>query len=550
INRYFSGKKKFSFSLIIILSLLFTALFASLLGTQSRGPALGAFFAILIFIAYGAAFLRGLIRRSPSGIKGFYASNRHMINTFLIIIGASLIVLSALGATDKGKASIERLSSSVADIPGSLKQSRLHIWIPALKMIKEHPFVGTGTDTFKAVFPRYEGIEFAQIDGVNVSSRTAHNELLHIPATMGIISLGLYLLLIFSYILLWKKSFSKLDNFTDKILSLGIFAGFTAYFIQNLFSFGVAAINTIFYLFMAMHVFEYMESKKTKIYRFLIPVRKTHTKYLLYAAAAALTVFFAYKAHSVLTADKHYNRGTLLGALHNRWDLAVLEHEKAVKLAPNEVKYRVYLGLAFERYALSSEKGPAHQKELIEKAALNYTRGVELNPLNAYYWGNLGRVHTLLAQLSREYKYYEKAVDFYKKAIQMAPVTGLFYNNLLEAYARMGLIKEAESLLEKVEAYDRKLAATSAFILGNGYFNLYGSSGDSAHLLKSSELYKKSISINPDFIQGIFNYGVTAASLGDTFNAAASMEKVLSLDPEFDNRNEAIRIINDMKQAR
>ncbi|MFP4466873.1 MAG: O-antigen ligase family protein [Candidatus Goldiibacteriota bacterium] len=550
ISRYIREKAPFSLSLTVILSLLFTAIFAALLGTQSRGPALGAFSALLIFAVYAFFYLSGIIKKEGGGIKNLYKNNKKIITVFLIIITASLAVLTALGATAKGRASINRLTASIADIQGSLKQSRLHIWVPALKIIKAHPVTGTGADTFKAVFPQYEGVEFAKIDGANVSSRTAHNEPLNIAATMGLVSLGIYILLIVSYILLWRRSFARLDNMTDRILSLGIFAGAAAYLVQNFFSFGVAAINTIFYIFMAMHAFEYMESNKTKIrtYRIYSPRKNIFMKYCLYTAAAGLSVFSAYKAHTVLEADKHYNRGTLLGSIHSRWDLAVREHKEAVKLAPGEVKYRIYLGLAFERYAMTVQNDPPQQEKMLKNAAEHYKRGIELNPLNAYYRGNLGRVYSLLARLTNDGSYYEKAVKHYKEAVKKAPVTGLFYHNLMETYVRMGRVEKAEPLLEKIKAYDKKLAPHAAFVMGNIYFSRYNSSGERSFLLKASEFYSEAIALDPGFTRAHFNFGVVSAALGNSFNAVSAMEKVLAIDPDFPNKTEALRIIKDMKE--
>ncbi|HPI04008.1 MAG TPA: O-antigen ligase family protein, partial [Candidatus Goldiibacteriota bacterium] len=326
-----AGKKGY----MALLALLFVGEYIALFGTQSRGPFLGFVFSMLVFIIYGIK-----VFMKSSAVNGglIKAVSSHKI--WFMAVSAVLVIAVILSLT-VGKDATNRIASSIADIPGSLKQSRLHIWEPAIKMIKDRPLLGYGVDTFKSVFPAYEGAEFAQIDGANVSSRTAHNEPLNIAATMGLISLGIYLYIIYAYFLCWYRSFKKITDDNYRLISLGFFSAFTAYIVQNMFSFGVAAINIAFYLILAVHTFDMAALKPARTRVYSIYDRKKAAGFIpvLQVAAVALALFGAQRAYNFYSADVNYNRGKLLGGIQNRWDLAIEEHKASVKKCPGEVKY-------------------------------------------------------------------------------------------------------------------------------------------------------------------------------------------------------------------
>jgi hypothetical protein len=54
--------------------------------------------------------------------------------------------------------------------------------------------------------------------------------------------------------------------------------------------------------------------------------------------------------------------------------------------------------------------------------------------------------------------YLEKAEQRYLEAVEIAPVTRLFYENLLILYARYAKLEQADALLKKLEARDQELA--------------------------------------------------------------------------------------------
>ncbi|HDQ25235.1 MAG TPA: tetratricopeptide repeat protein [bacterium] len=526
------------------LFILFILSYIALFGTQSRGPFLGFVFSMLVFIVYGLYSAFNKIKESAAErhvSAGAALAAMVLLHKKWIIAGLIALIVSAALSLTVGRQSTHRLWSSITDVSSSLKVSRLHIWVPAAKMIRDYPLLGTGVDTFKTMFPRYSGVEFAQIDGANVSSRTAHNELLNIAATQGLVSLGIYLLLIFSYILMWFRAFVRIQDPSIKLISLGLFSGFTAYFIQNIFSFGVAAINTSFYIFMAMHFMLHSKYCGGRMRSFHLFSPSSLLKPVMIVITAALLSALSVFAFRIYSADVNYNRGRIFGNVYNKWDVAVREHLESVKKAPNEVKYHVYLGLAYERYSAGLADTSARMGALLE-AVKYYTSGASLNPGNAYYWGNLGRTYFTLFELRQDNSYAERAVYYYEQALERAPVTGLFYNNLIDIYLKFGIVDRALPLIDKLAVIDTDMASGAAFMAGNMFFSR-------KEFDRAIDYYSLAIKLRPDVTPAYHNLGVSAAAAGRPALAKEFLEKFLSLDPDSDMAKNAREILGKIGKS-
>ncbi len=129
--------------------------------------------------------------------------------------------------------------------------------------------------------------------------------------------------------------------------------------------------------------------------------------------------------------------------------------QEAVRLCPDEVKYQVYLGLAYEELFKRSQ--PQRRSLWFDKARAAYELSISMNPQNAYYQGNLGRLFGMGAEAG-DAKFLPDAELHYQAAIRIAPVTRLFYENLLVLYARYAKFKEASVILDSLEARDKELA--------------------------------------------------------------------------------------------
>jgi tetratricopeptide (TPR) repeat protein len=265
----------------------------------------------------------------------------------------------------------------------------------------------------------------------------------------------------------------------------------------------------------------------------------TALKLLLMALAAAGSCVLVYRAYSMYAADVAYNRGKIIGSVYNKWDASIEEHRKSIQMEPYEVKYHVYLGLAYERLA-GTLTDKTRQVMAMESAVAEYKKGIELNPGNAYYWGNLGRAYASLAMLKGSQQDFDTAVKYYQTAIDRAPVTGLFYNNLIELYTRSGMPDKALPLLAKLEALDKKLAAGAYFMLGNGFFG-------SKDLVNAEKAYIKTIELDPEIFQAYHNLGVVYAATKNKVQAVYYLEKFIQMAPTSDMVPNAEKILKNLK---
>ena len=231
---------------ITTLSVL-TIISLGLFSTGSRGGFLGALFGL------GLWFWLTLRKNEFSiSIRQFFSNIPRIFLTFSLSFAAVLFFLIGHGF-------FNRLNDSVLHMGQSLATSRLHIWRPALRIVESNSLLGVGLDNFKIAFPFYSGIEFNEIDGMFMSSRMAHNELLQMASTTGLLGLFAYLGVLAAFGFQWWKTYWA-SSLSVQWWLIGLLACAVAYHVQNFFSFGVASINLIWFLLLAIVQSQYRKT--------------------------------------------------------------------------------------------------------------------------------------------------------------------------------------------------------------------------------------------------------------------------------------------------
>ncbi|NTV51943.1 MAG: tetratricopeptide repeat protein [Candidatus Firestonebacteria bacterium] len=523
----------------LLLFLSFIAMFLCLLGTWSRGGFMGLIGALLVLAVFGVQKILqhyqalSLAKNQTLGktLRAEFGQNKLWIS----LLGATLGLLILISATF-GQNHMIRLANSVLHFSETIRVSRLHIWVPALNMIKANPVFGTGLDTFKTVFPRYATTAFAAIDGANVASRTAHNEILQVLATQGIVGfliVGWLTLLILKN---WRTAYFKhRQGWKDRLLLFGLLGAWTAYSIQNVFSFGVAVIDTFYWLVLALIILLQTTPEEQPL---LAPAqtpdpapKPLFQSLLRYRPALVFMIvlgagYFTWKAYSIAYADYMYNLGTLY-RLQGYTDQAVQTFSKAAEIFPIEVKYQVYKGLAFEEKAKVTTDAE-QQKKLIRQAIAAYAEGLRLNPKNAYYLGNLGRAYGLASEMEKNQPdYYAQAVNYSQRAIEQAPVTVLFYQNLAFLYISHGDETGFTRVLDN-------LAKVSPLEASHLWFAAAGNLYNGGNLVKAREYYQKTVELDPKYVEGYFNLGVVVTQLVGPQLGITYWRKALEIKPDFE----------------
>jgi len=201
---FFIGQRADKLFLKIFL-VIFMAM--SLIFSLSRGGWLGAL--------TGLAFMSGAL------LADQYFQKKRLL--LFLIGGFFLVTFLILSSTPV----VERILTfeQKYDIPNF--KGRVTIWGGIVKMIQNHPLLGTGPGTFAIAFTRF------QPPGQSARYFYGHNDYLHSTAEAGLL---LVPVIIWMIIALYRKGFHKLKNPSRLIrgVTLGAMAGITAILIHSI----------------------------------------------------------------------------------------------------------------------------------------------------------------------------------------------------------------------------------------------------------------------------------------------------------------------------
>ena len=486
-----------------------------LLTTGSRGGFLGA--------VLGLVFWSFLAARNSE----FWVPIRRQLSKIPKATGAIVIVLVLALFFFLGRGFLNRLWDSTLHMGQSLAVSRLHIWGPGVKMAEAKPVLGVGLDTFKIAFPYYSGIGFNEIDGMFMSSRMAHNELLQMACTTGFFGLAAYLGVLVAFIFMGWKAYQS-ASFPAKWLLAAVFASAHAYHVQNFFSFGVASINVLWFLLLGIVQWNYRGLSATQspspVARFFSILEKP--------ALVLLLLLISWFPLNRLGADIAFGLGSAAAdALKNpnsqisqEMYLNYSDYEtelmqRAVKSCPLETKYVLYLGLAYEQRA---QIDSAHAKDSELEALACYEKAIQMSPANSYYYNDEGRVCEALSQYGGDYA--TKAATAYEEAVHWNPSSPFFNINWSFALQKLGKAEEAKAALDKAFALDPAFAAK---VLSQMAFEKYRA-GDKP---KAFEILAEALQRNTSSAEAYYCRGILYLQEKKKSQALKDLEAAKRLNP-------------------
>ncbi|MCP4625624.1 MAG: hypothetical protein GY850_19220 [bacterium] len=193
------GKRILMIYIIIMLS-------AALILSLSRGGWFGA----LIGLSFMAAALMA---------DRHFESKKLLMAIVSSILAAAFIVLSSTPV-------VERIITLTEGDPEVTMYSRLVGWRGVVKMISDHPLIGTGPGTFATVYTQY------QPPGLYNRRFYAHNDYLQFLSEIG---LAVAVIIVWMIIALYRKSFKKLKNPSRLVRgsTLGALTGITAILVHS-----------------------------------------------------------------------------------------------------------------------------------------------------------------------------------------------------------------------------------------------------------------------------------------------------------------------------
>jgi tetratricopeptide (TPR) repeat protein len=413
-------------------------------------------------------------------IAALKPDRRRLVQAGVACLAALIIAAGAAAAT--GRWSIpERVLSSVDLSSGSLPQ-RLGILGDTLPMVRDHWLVGVGLDAYAYVFPSYASPELLRTaSGGNLRNDRAHNDLLQVLATQGVIGLAAWIWFLVAYALAAVRGIRRAPSGWTRAVLVGAGAATLAYLVQAQLEFSTFVVSPLFWALAGIVWSASAERTDAPAWR---PVPGVRTAAV--SGAGALAVLTAVAAVSFFFADVAYNRG--IAALYARdAGAAITAYRQAVSLDPVEPLYRAQLGAAL---VSASPGDPSRAPELLEEAAALFETAHRLAPADAtgdFLAGNAylefgarkgkpelaaasikayerglakePRAVEALTQLGRAYAFSERwndALAVWQRALAVTGDNANLFAYSARAYERLGDPTRARTLYERSLMIDPK----------------------------------------------------------------------------------------------
>ena len=148
----------------------------------------------------------------------------------LVIVVLIAAVLIAPLFAPKSITNWSKKTSSLAEL--LLNKERFVLYETSFNMIKHHPILGVGVNTYCLNYQKYKLHDTSE--GTANTMWYAHDSYLQMASEIGIIGLLVFLYLLVKLLKYWKDFYRKVSDNFEKIASLGIFMGIFAFLIHGL----------------------------------------------------------------------------------------------------------------------------------------------------------------------------------------------------------------------------------------------------------------------------------------------------------------------------
>jgi len=312
---------------------------------------------------------------------------------------------------------------------------RYHIWRAGWDIFRDHPVLGCGLDTFQLAFagkctPAYWQVEWG------ATPYKAHNELIHVLATQGLLG-GLAVgLIVWGTIRTGWRAWGQADGDSRRLLAV-LFAGLVAFVVQALFSFTVVATGSLAVTLVAL--LDGLKRRRAVQSGGVQPALPAAVRWTVQVAAlAGAAVLTGILVVNPFRANLAYTQSRLLTTHPFQ---ALEEAERAVAGAPGQALYWSQLGTVAR--ACSAISSPSDQHRYLLRARVAWQKARALVPADSYHHANLG---CLLADMAREQLASSTEVFAeFDRALQLAPGNAYFAIEAADGALALGDLPRAEA---------------------------------------------------------------------------------------------------------
>lgn len=358
--------------------------------------------------------------------------NFHQLRPWLgtLVIVCGLVSLSSVQMASQRTATT--LESGNFD--SSTGQIRLLVWQGSLETAIDFPIFGSGLETFPYSFLSNRPVELNQTTEWNFLYNKAHNEVLQVAVTTGVIGLVAWLFLYLKlFWVAWQQKLITLrpkELAPDGLASASLLAGMIGVFAAQLLGFSVVVTALYFWLAAAIILAPTISLHHRRINSFWRPVLGLGGTILILLLALGLSSY--YFAEFIATQASSVVRT-------NPWQ-AQQQLRIATRLNPFESSYQQQAALA-NAYLAQLSTASELADRYVAKSDQLAQQAYQLNP---HHILNLKGLITVYQQLGNvDQKYLSSATNLAQEAISLDPTDANAQQTLAQLYLQTNKQEEA-----------------------------------------------------------------------------------------------------------
>ncbi|MCG3148559.1 MAG: hypothetical protein PCFJNLEI_02003 [Verrucomicrobiae bacterium] len=308
---------------------------------------------------------------------------------------------------------------------------RTPIWRSTLRLIRDHPVIGTGPGTWRWMQLKY------RLPESSIRPDFAHNDPLQLVAEYGLI--GLILILAVFVCFYWQAiQLTRTSAETaTRAFAIGALAAVTAILIHSFvdFNFHIPANASIVAVILGLVAAPALSEKERTRVPLLI-------KTVFGITLIALSVALAWVGRSRALASRAASRG-FAAAQEHEWDDAVREYQTALRLDPHAPEIHSLIGDIYRtQSSLTTDEDLQEERKLIARRGVDsYKRALELNPYHPEIMLKMAAACELAGDPAQAFRWYQQA-------FQVDPNNAFAWIALGNFYRRQGDTVQAIAALE------------------------------------------------------------------------------------------------------
>jgi O-antigen ligase len=333
------------------------------------------------------------------------------------------------------------LGSRLLDIGRGIGlRDRVLLYQSAFQMFLDHPFLGVGFENFAVAYPRYQQAEWFSLAGMNTTNTSAHDWILHVAATTGIVGLLANFALLAAFTIhAWRRA--RDPDAAGVIIAL---AAIAAYYGAGLVLPGAQSIQWIPWVCVGVALAS--ELRSARVVPALPPIRLPGLVRLLIVAGMASVAFGQLGSIDANRAAKAAESALSAASASRAVDLA----RTATTVDPGRAVYWNDLGRSLELVPdLAAARGA-------------YRQATSRSPYTPAFWWNLGRMEQEFAK-QNEPGARDAAYEAMRRAIATDPQNP-------DSFDRFGRIQFA--LADYKGAIESEQQAIALFPTLPGYYSV------------------------------------------------------------------------------